>query len=254
MLSAEVTVSTPLPATAAALIIGNELLSGKVHDQNLLVLARALRTLGIRLLRVVMVVDDIDVIAEEVRSLSRSHDVVFTSGGVGPTHDDLTIQGVARAFDTEVEIHPAVEELIRAHFGDRVTPGHLLMARVPRGCDMVEGEGIRWPTVLMKNVWVLPGVPEVFRLKLTVATARLSGGKPFVSRSVHTHIDEALLVPLLDAVVARFPQVEVGSYPRWADPDCRTMLTFDGLDAEAVEAACRAFVEMLPEGEPCRVL
>lgn len=245
--------STPLPATAAALIIGNEILSGKVHDQNLPVLARALRALGIRLVRVVMVVDDIDVIAEEVRTLSRTHDVVFTSGGVGPTHDDLTIQGVARAFGTEVEIHPEIEALIRSHFGDRITPGHLLMARVPRGCDMVEGEGIRWPTVRMGNVWVLPGVPEVFRMKLAVATAQLSGGTPFISRAVHTRIDEALLVPLLDAVVARFPQVEIGSYPKWADPDCRTMLTFDGLDADAVEAACRAFVEMLPEGEPCRV-
>lgn len=245
--------STPQPATAAALIIGNEILSGKVHDQNLPVLARALRALGIRLLRVVIVVDDIDVIADEVRALSRTHDVVFTSGGVGPTHDDLTIQGVARAFDTEVEIHPEVEQLIRAHFGDRVTPGHLLMARVPRGCDMVEGEGIRWPTVHIGNVWVLPGVPEVFRMKLEVATAHLSGGKPFTSRAVHTRIDEALLVPLLDAVVARFPQVEVGSYPKWCDPDCRTMLTFDGLDGDAVEAACRAFVEMLPEGEPARV-
>jgi len=246
-------VSIPPPATAAALIIGNEILSGKVDDQNLVVLARALRVLGIRLLRVVVVSDDVEVIADEVRSLSRSHDWVFTSGGVGPTHDDLTIQGVARAFDTQVEIAPQVEALVRSHFGERFTPGHLLMARSPRGCQLVSGEGIRWPTVRMHNVWVLPGVPEVFKMKLAVVTSHLSGGKPFVSRSVYTQLDEPTLVPLLDDVVTRFPQVEVGSYPKWRDPDCRTLLTFDGLDEDAVETACRAFLALLPPSAPRRV-
>ena len=101
-----------LPRSAAALIIGNEILSGKVHEQNLVVLARALRALGIALTRVVVIADDIPTIAAEVRRLAESHDLVFTSGGVGPTHDDLTIQAVATAFGTEVEISPEIEALI----------------------------------------------------------------------------------------------------------------------------------------------
>jgi molybdenum cofactor synthesis domain-containing protein len=245
--------SRQVPRTAAALIIGNEILSGKVHEQNLIVLARALRALGISLRRVVVIADEIPTIAQEVRRLADSHDLLFTSGGVGPTHDDLTIQAVAAAFGTVVEISPGIEAQILEHFGEKASEGHLLMARVPRGCELIASEAIRWPTVKMQNVWVLPGVPEVFRLKLAVVTAHLTGGAPFVSRAVYTKLDEAFLVPLLNDVVARFPGVEVGSYPRWKDPCYRTMLTFDGLDAELVQAACDAFVRMLPEGEPQKV-
>jgi molybdenum cofactor synthesis domain-containing protein len=241
------------PRSAAALIIGNEILSGKVHEQNLVVLARALRALGIALRRVVMIADDVPLIAEEVRGLSSSYDLVFTSGGVGPTHDDLTIQAVAQAFGTEVQVEPSIEAMMRAHFGERLTPGHLLMARVPRGCELVASDSIRWPTVKMANVWVLPGVPEVFRLKLAVVTAQLTGGLPYVSRAVYTNLDEPTLMPMLERVVALFPTVEVGSYPKWKDPDCRTILTFDGLDAAAVDAARDAFIALLPEGEPQKI-
>lgn len=241
------------PRTAAALIIGNEILSGKVHEQNLVVLARALRVLGICLRRVVMIADEISTIAGEVTRLAATHDVLFTSGGVGPTHDDLTIQAVAVAFGTEVEVAPGIEAMIRGHFGEAVTPGHLLMARVPKGCELIASETIKWPTVKMNNVWVLPGVPEVFKMKLAVVTQHLTAGRPFVSRAVYTNLDEAFLVPLLDQVVERNPAVEVGSYPKWRDPEYRTKLTFDGLDQAAVDAALQQFVELLPEGEPQKI-
>ena len=119
--------------TAAALIIGNELLSGKIAEQNLLVLSRLLRSIGIQLRRVVMILDEIDVIRDEVAALSRDHDVLFTSGGVGPTHDDLTIEGVARAFGAGVVMSAEIERLLRGYYGAAITEGHLLMARVPEG-------------------------------------------------------------------------------------------------------------------------
>src|SRR4051812_18319742 len=122
--------------TAAALIIGNELLSGKTAEANLHVLARELRALGVLLRRVVMVLDDVEVIAREVTELSASHDVVFTSGGVGPTHDDVTMESVARAFDVGVVISPVLERLICGYYGERCTEGHLLMARVPDGARL----------------------------------------------------------------------------------------------------------------------
>jgi molybdenum cofactor synthesis domain-containing protein len=234
--------------TAAALIIGNELLSGKIVEANLVVLARELRQLGVLLRRSVMILDDLDVIAHEVRELSAGHDVVFTSGGVGPTHDDLTIEGVARAFGVPTVVAPEIERLIRHHYAERTTEGHLLMARIPQGARLVATESMPWPTVVMRNVWVLPGVPEVFQMKLPHVRGDLVGGTPFCSLAVYTRLDEGDLKPMLDRVVAAHANVEVGSYPKWHDPEYKTKLTFDGLDEAAVRAARDDFVRALPAG------
>jgi molybdenum cofactor synthesis domain-containing protein len=241
------------PATAAALIIGNELLSGKVEEANLAVLARTLRDLGIALVRVVMVQDDIDVIAREVSALSKSHDWLFTSGGVGPTHDDVTVDAVAKAFGVEVVVHATLEAMVRHHYGDRVTEGHLRMAIAPKGATLETLPDVPWPTVRMGNTWVMPGVPEAFKMKIPVVKARLSGAAAFVSHAVYTKMDEGDLKPLLDRVVAQFPDVEIGSYPKWHDPTYRTKLTFDGRDGARVMAAREAFVATLPNGEPQRL-
>jgi molybdenum cofactor synthesis domain-containing protein len=241
------------PKSAAALVVGNELLSGKVQDENVVALARTLRALGITLRRVVMVLDDVDTIVEEVRRLSSEHDVVFTSGGVGPTHDDLTVEAVARAFGRRVVQNPTMEAMLRAHYRERCTDGHLRMALVPEGADLAVSKEVTWPTIIVQNVWLLPGVPEIFRMKLGVVRERLAGGIPFVSRAVFTMMDEGHLKPLLDAVVAAHPDVEIGSYPRWADPSYRTKLTFDGRHADSVAAAVDAFVKLLPAGEPQRI-
>lgn len=239
--------------TAAALIIGNELLSGKVSEQNLVFLSRALRSLGIALLRVVVVPDDVALIVDEIKTLSVAFDFLFTSGGIGPTHDDVTIAAVAEAFGTDVETNQDLADKLRQHFGENLKPGHLLLARVPRGCSLIQGDDERWPTILMRNVWVLPGVPQIFRTRLPTIKRHLAGGQPFVSRAVYTNLDEGTLVPLLDAIVERFPLVDVGSYPKWSQAGYRTKLTFDGLDPLAVEQALQAFVETLPPGEPQRV-
>ena len=146
--------------TAAALLVGNELLSGKVHEANLVNLARTLRALGVKLERAVMVPDDMQVIADEVRALSNGYDVVFTSGGVGPTHDDITLEAVALAFGVRAIIHPEFENLLHTVYRDKMTDGHLRMALVPEGADLVRHEETRWPTVRMKNVWVCPASPR----------------------------------------------------------------------------------------------
>lgn len=244
------------PSTAAALVIGNELLSGKVVEANLPVLARAMRELGVELSRVVMVMDDIDVIAREVRELAAAHDWLFTSGGVGPTHDDVTIEAVAAAFGVRAVVDPGLARMIRDHYGDATADGHLRMALVPEGASLESSEAVRWPTVRYQNVWLLPGIPEVFRMKLPVVVERIAPlvrGGAFVSRAVYTQMDEGDLKPLLDAVVARHPGVSVGSYPKWRDPAYKTKITFDGRDPSRVDAARDAFVQTLPAGEPQRV-
>jgi molybdenum cofactor synthesis domain-containing protein len=235
---------------AAALLIGNELLSGKVHEANLVNLARTLRTLGVKLERAVMVPDDMQVIAREVRALADGHDVVFTSGGVGPTHDDITIEAVALAFGVAAVVHPEFAALLHGVYKEKMTDGHLRMALVPEGAELVRHEETRWPTVLMKNVWILPGVPEAFRMKLAVVRASVRGPTNFFSREVFTKMDEPDLKPLLDRVVAGHPDVDVGSYPKWFDTRYKTKITFDATDEAKLEAAVREFLAGLPAGEP----
>jgi molybdenum cofactor synthesis domain-containing protein len=208
--------------TAAALIIGNEILSGKVEEANLVVLARALRPLGVRLKHVAVVADEIDTIATEVRALASGHDWLFTSGGVGPTHDDVTIEAVAKAFGLPVVMSSELESMLRAHYKERLTEGHLRMALVPEGASLEVTDEVRWPTIRIRNTWLMPGIPEVFRMKVPVVVARLGAGARFVSFAVYTKMDEGELKPLLDRVVAQFPDVDVGSYPKWVDPTYKT--------------------------------
>jgi len=223
--------------TAAALVIGNELLSGKVLDANVHALASSLRALGIRLSRVVMLPDEVGILAEEVRRLSADFDVVFTSGGVGPTHDDVTVEAIARAFGVEVVLDPSLSELLRSVYGERLTDAHLLMARVPLGATLCSTPEVQWPTPVMNNVWILPGIPDLFKLKLLTVRAWLRGPTSFVTRTLFLRMEEPLLKPLLDAVVLRHPQVEIGSYPKWFDPAYRTQITFDAETTDAAQAA-----------------
>ncbi|MBX3184058.1 MAG: competence/damage-inducible protein A [Polyangiaceae bacterium] len=235
---------------AAALVIGDELLSGKIRDENIYELARLLRSLGVVLRRVVMVGDDLETISDELRALSARYDLVFTSGGVGPTHDDITVDAVARAFDVAAAVHPELEALLRAAYGARYHAGFERMALAPVGAELFRTEEVPWPTIIMQNVWVLPGVPEVFRMKLRQVASRVEGARQFVTRAVLTRMDEGDLKPLLDEVVARFPEVQVGSYPRWRSEEYKTKITFDAATEAALEEAVAAFLQLLPEGEP----
>ena len=229
--------------TAAALIIGNEILTGKVREANVQRLAHELFRMGIALKRVIVCPDDIETIATDLRALRAAHDLVFTSGGVGPTHDDLTLPAVARAFDRALVRSPVIEALIRGHWGERVTEGHLRMADVPDGADLLQTNEVPWPVVSIENVFVLPGVPEIFEVKLLMLRERIGADVPFVSRALYTRCDEGEVAALLETIVGAHPGVEVGSYPRWRDPTYSVKITFDGRDPARVDAAleaCRA--------------
>jgi molybdopterin-biosynthesis enzyme MoeA-like protein len=236
--------------TAAALIIGNEILGGKIQEANIVELAHVLRRRGVVLARVLIIPDVASIIAAEVLSLSKAFDHVFTSGGVGPTHDDVTMASIATAFGVEVVAEPRLEKLLRHHYGDAMNENHLLLANVPAGARQLTIGRSAWPLTVFRNVWILPGVPEIFRMKLAIVEEHLEGGAPFVSRAVFTKLDEAELKPLLDTIVARHPDVDVGSYPRWQHPQYETKITFDGTDPDAVERAFEDFQKQLPDGEP----
>lgn len=231
--------------SAAALIIGAELLSGKVRDENAYSLGLTLRALGIELRRVVFCPDEREVIARDVLELSRSFDVVITSGGVGPTHDDVTMQGVADAFDVEIEQSQDLSRIISAAYGERTNETHLLMARVPSGARLAEATDIRWPTVVKENVWILPGVPELFRMKLGVLRQHLRGPDPFFSESIYCSLEETELKESLDLAVSRFEEVEFGSYPKWFDERYKTRLTVDSRSQEQTQQAADFLRDLL---------
>ena len=237
------------PRTAAALVIGNELLTGKVQDSNVSVLARELFGLGITLRRVIFCRDEIDVIARDLNDLRQRYDYVFTSGGVGPTHDDVTFEAVARAFGQRLERSAEIEALLTEYFGARLTPHHLRMAEVPTGATLVTTAKGRWPAVRVDNVFVLPGLPEIFKRKLPILRAELRGGAPFFSRSVGTASDEGAIAPLLASLSDQHPGISIGSYPRWGDGPVRVRVTFDGRDSLQVDHAVAALLSALPADE-----
>jgi len=234
-----------MPRTAAALIIGNEILSGKIADTNTTFLARVLFELGIELRRVVVCPDEVDAIGSDLTELRATHDLVFTSGGVGPTHDDVTIEGVAASFDRPVVRSVAVEKMIRHYYGDRANEAHLRMANMPEGAEMIRSSEAPWPTVVIENVFVLPGVPEIFELKLADLRKRLDQGHEFHSQAVYTLSGEGEIASQLERIADTFTGVMVGSYVKWKAEDYRTKVTFDGNDPDAVAKAADMLVEEL---------
>ena len=231
--------------TAAALIIGNEILSGKISDTNTAFLARGLFELGIALQRVVVCGDDVETIRDELAAMRGGYDLVFTSGGVGPTHDDVTIEGVAAAFERPVVRSAAVESLIRRYYGDRATDAHFRMANMPEGSEMLRSAEAPWPTVVIENVYVLPGVPEIFEVKFKDLRKRLDEGNEFHSKSVYTLSGEGEIAALLERISEAFPTVMVGSYVKWRAEDYRTKVTFDSRDPEAIQRAADTLIEAL---------
>jgi molybdenum cofactor synthesis domain-containing protein len=241
---------SPPPATAAIVLIGNELLSGKFRDENAAWLAGRLRALGVDLRRIVTVPDVEADIVQEVRACAGRYTHVFTSGGVGPTHDDITIEAIARAFDVPVVREPALEAILRAHFKDRLTPAHLRMADVPEGTRLQLGGRIAWPVVRYQNVVILPGVPEIFRAKFEAIEEEFRTVE-FYIRNLWLNSDEGEIAGLL-AEVERRCGVQIGSYPRMDRADHRVRITVEARSAEPVDAAVSALLARLPPGEVVR--
>jgi FAD synthetase len=230
--------------TAGIILIGDELLSGKVEDENARFLVRELRELGVALRRIEIIPDLLDEIARAVSHFAEHFDHVFTSGGVGPTHDDLTMEGVARAFGARVARHPELEALLRGYYGGDLQERNLRMAEIPEGAHFVHGESPSWPVVAMKNVYILPGVPQIFRRKWSAIRERFRE-TPYFLRSVFTSEEEGRIAADLDRLVAEFSGIQVGSYPRFDSNEYKVRVTIESKDEARVEAATAALVDWL---------
>jgi len=239
--------------TAGIVVIGDEILSGKFAEENAAFLIGELRALGVELRRITVVPDDLEDIAATVVDFARRFDHVFTSGGVGPTHDDVTMAAIARGFGTTLTRHPDLESRVRGYWKDQLADANLRLADVPDGALLVFGKDQIWPVVAYQNVYIMPGVPSLFRRKFIDIRDQFRA-IPVTAARLYIDLEEGELAQHLDAVVAGHPLVKIGSYPRFAETDFKVLVTLEGADGPAVGAAFTALAErvaaMLVRTEP----
>ncbi|MBL8151154.1 MAG: competence/damage-inducible protein A [Blastocatellia bacterium] len=232
--------------TAAILVIGDEILSGKTEEGNARYLISELRNLGVALKLIMVVPDDVDHIAEVVADISKKYTYVFTSGGVGPTHDDVTLAGISRAFGRQIVRNPELEALIRNYLGEKVTESHLQMADVPEGAWFIHNSDLKWPLLACENVYILPGVPRFFREKFHAVKERFRTNQ-FHLRCIYTQEDEFSIAVQMKQIASDYPSVSIGSYPSFDNKDYKVKITIESKDQESVEAAFAAMCSLLKE-------
>jgi molybdenum cofactor synthesis domain-containing protein len=243
----------PAIVTACVLIIGNEILSGRTQDANLAFLARGLNGVGIRVREARVIADDAMAIITTLNAARHTFDYVFTTGGIGPTHDDITAQSIANAFGVPLILHPEAKRLLETHY----PPGHLnearlRMAMVPEGAVLLPNPISRAPGFQIGNVFVLPGVPSVMQGIFEQLKYRLRGGEKVLSRSLSCHLAEGTLAGELGALQSRYPDLEIGSYPYFRRGDFGVTLVLRGIDSTRLAAATDELKHLIRalDGEP----
>ncbi|MFZ5862763.1 MAG: competence/damage-inducible protein A [Nitrospirota bacterium] len=232
---------------AEILVIGNEILSGKVADEHAAFLCRELRGLGVDVRRIVVLPDEIDTIAEAVRAAWDRAEVIITTGGIGPTHDDVTIQGVAKGLGRPLVRHPELARLVQTVYGASDDPYVNRLADVPRGATLIAAEGLRVPVLAVDKLYVFPGVPEIFRRKFHAIKARFQSA-PFHLRTLYLGLGEECIAGLLYETTAKFPNVAIGSYPVVSRSDYRVRITLESKDASGLNTAFEFINARLPTG------
>jgi molybdenum cofactor synthesis domain-containing protein len=238
-------------AGAAIVAVGNELLSGKVADTNTPLLIRELRELGLPVLETRTIPDDLDRIADTFREVSAAYEVVFSSGGVGPTHDDITFLGLARAFGVPVVRNAELARDIAAFYGEQTNEPLLRMADIPEGAAMLREKDLVIPVVLVRNIYVLPGEPNIFRRKFKAIRERFRRA-PFVLRKLFTMQGEGEIAEFLSEAEKGFG-IAIGSYPRYDSTEYQVMVTLESKEREPVERALEWLLARLEKGSLVRV-
>jgi len=232
---------------AAAIVIGDEILSVKVRDTNGPFLIDRFRARGIHLDRILVVRDDVEEIAWAVGACRGRYAPIVTSGGIGPTHDDLTVEGVARGMGKAVVIHPELEARVRAHYGASMPPEALRLARVPEGATLLQTSETWFPVIRVEEIYLLPGIPKLFELHVAAIADRYQGA-PFHLRCVYLSAGETAIASVLDRIARDHPAVALGSYPRMGDAPYRVKLTLEARAAEPVEKALADLLGRLDPG------
>jgi molybdenum cofactor synthesis domain-containing protein len=240
------------PTGAAAVIIGNEVLTAKVVDANGPHLIKRLREVGIPLRTLELVPDEVDLIVEAVARARLRARYVFTSGGIGPTHDDVTVRAVALAMGRKVVRLPEMVALIREKAVDAPTAEAMRLADAPEGAVLLAQPGSWYPVLTVGDVFMLPGVPQLFRTQLEAVLARLRG-TPVHLRVLYLNLGESAVAAVLDRVALDMPHVAIGSYPMFdRSLDYAVKVTVESVDPGSVEQALARLQAGLPSGSVVR--
>lgn len=236
--------------SAAILIIGDEILSGRTRDANMYHLAGELARVGIDLKEVRVVSDDDGAIIDAVQSLAARYVHVFTSGGIGPTHDDITANCVAAAFDRYIDVRDDARALLEAHYkrtGSEINEARLRMARIPDGAVLIDNPVSIAPGFSLENVHVMAGVPAVFKAMVASLLPTLTGGAPLQSQTLRINRGEGDIAGPLADLATRFAELSIGSYPFIQNGAYGANIVIRGLDAERINTAILELTEMFPE-------
>lgn len=232
--------------TAGLVIIGDEILSGRTHDKNIGQIATWLQVQGIRLSEVRVVADDEDKIVAAVNALRAENDYLFTTGGIGPTHDDITVDAIAKALGVEVVIHPEAHSMLEGYYSARggLNEGRLRMARVPDGAELIRNKKSGAPGIRHGNIFVMAGVPHITAGMLDSLTGELEGGAPLLSETVGCWVAESEIAGLLREVEEAHENCQIGSYPFFREGRVGANFVVRSTDAETVKSA----VDSLTDG------
>jgi molybdenum cofactor synthesis domain-containing protein len=236
--------------TAAMLVIGDEILSGRTRDKNMNHLAKALTDHGIGLAEVRVVSDDRAAIIAAVQALSTAWDHVFTSGGIGPTHDDITAEAIAAAFDTPITVRADARAVLQAHYdrqGLELNDARLRMARIPDGAALIDNPVSAAPGFTLGNVHVMAGVPSIFEAMVASVLPTLTGGAPMLSQSLRVTRGEGDIAAPLGALAKAHPEVSIGSYPFIRDGVHGSNVVVRSQNGAAVDAVMQELVALFPD-------
>ncbi|MDB5692981.1 MAG: competence/damage-inducible protein [Alphaproteobacteria bacterium] len=236
--------------TAGLLVIGDEILSGRTQDRNIAQIGAWLNLQGIRLNEVRVVPDVIPRIAEAVNALRAENDYLFTTGGIGPTHDDVTVDAIAAALGVPAVVHPRARAALEAYYVSRggVTEARLRMARVPEGAALIENRMSGAPGIRVGNIFILAGVPHIATLMLEALAGTLEGGKPLLSRTIGCWGAESEVADLLREVEAAHADCQIGSYPFFREGRVGANFVIRSTDAAALDACAEDLVARLEAG------
>ena len=232
--------------TAGIIIIGNEILSGKVRDSNSYFLACELRELGVDVKRIYVIPDEIDIIGETAFEFSRTYDYVFTSGGVGPTHDDVTMAGIADGFGVKLSRHPEIEKLLSTRFDKVLNAAVLKMAELPEGTEVFLEDGMRYPVILFRNIFIFAGIPDYLRDKFSIIKERFRSSS-FHLKKLFLNGHESEFAEILESVVMNHQEVNFGSYPILGRTDYRVVVTAESKSELLLQKALEELFNILPQ-------
>ena len=233
--------------TAALVVIGDEILSGRTHDKNIAQVASWLQIQGIRLKEVRVVADDMAAIAEAVNALRVANDYLFTTGGIGPTHDDITVDAIAAALGVAVVVHPEARAILEGYYETRggLTDARLRMARAPEGASLIPNRYTGAPGIRAENVFIMAGVPQITSGMLDALSGTLEGGAVLLCETVGCWVQESEVADLLRETEKTHESCQIGSYPFWRDGRTGANFVVRSVSAEDLSACCHALAEGL---------